>query len=425
MNLKTLIALALRGLLRNRRRGLVTLMAIAFGFAAIALFAGYTHNIYRGLSLQAIHGELLGHLTVSKRGMSREGKLDPERYLLSAEDVRRITALIEADPHVKLVTPRLALSGIVSNGRASTIFVAEGLEPNAARRLQDGLRAAMDFDAEPAAAAAGGVRALDAAKPDHVTLAAGLAGLLHLQKGDSAAVLTNTLGGQANALDIQIAGLFDTGNAATNDLYAFMPLQLVRNLYDAEGRADRLTVLLDDVAATESVRAALLPQLAAAGFEMEIRTWNELSAFYTQVRGMFDMIFGFIFSIVLTVVLMSVANSMGMTVVERTREIGTLRAIGLRRRGVIGLFVGEAALLVMLGCILGLLLTLGVRYGINVADISYVPPNQTAPVPLLVDLDAARIAFTALMMAVVGAFAAWMPARRAAKQPIIDALGHV
>ncbi len=425
MNLKTLIALALRGLLRNRRRGLVTLMAIAFGFAAIALFAGYTHNIYRGLSLQAIHGELLGHLTVSKRGMSREGKLDPERYLLSAEDVRRITALIEADPHVKLVTPRLALSGIVSNGRASTIFVAEGLEPNAARRLQDGLRAAMDFDAEPAAAAAGGVRALDAAKPDHVTLAAGLAGLLHLQQGDSAAVLTNTLGGQANALDIQIAGLFDTGNAATNDLYAFMPLQLVRNLYDAEGRADRLTVLLDDVAATESVRAALLPQLAAAGFEMEIRTWNELSAFYTQVRGMFDMIFGFIFSIVLTVVLMSVANSMGMTVVERTREIGTLRAIGLRRRGVIGLFVGEAALLVMLGCILGLLLTLGVRYGINVADISYVPPNQTAPVPLLVDLDTARIAFTALMMATVGALAAWMPARRAAKQPIIDALGHV
>jgi putative ABC transport system permease protein len=125
------------------------------------------------------------------------------------------------------------------------------------------------------------------------------------------------------------------------------------------------------------------------------------------------------------VVLMSVANSMGMTVVERTREIGTLRAIGLRRRGVIGLFVGEAALLVMLGCILGLLLTLGVRYGINVADISYVPPNQTAPVPLLVDLDTARIAFTALMMATVGALAAWMPARRAAKQPIIDALGHV
>jgi putative ABC transport system permease protein len=422
MNLKTLIALALRGLLRNRRRALVTLMAIALGFAAIALFAGYTHNIYRGLSQQAIHGELLGHLTLSKRGMSREGKLNPERYLLSADDVLRITALARTEPQVKLITPRLALSGIVSNGRASTIFVAEGLEPTAARELQAGMFTNM----RPAqAAAVGGVQVLDADKADNVALAAGLAGLLHLKPGDSAAVLTNTLGGQANALDIQVAGLFNTGNAATNDLYAFMPLQLVRSLYDADGRADRLTLLLDDVDATEAVRAALLKKLAAAGFDIEISTWNELSAFYTQVHGMFDMIFGFIFSIVITVVVMSVANSMGMAVVERTREIGTLRAIGLRRGGVIGLFVGEAALLVLLGCAAGLLLTLGVRYGINVADISYVPPNQTTRVPLLVDLDTARIAFTALMLAVVGALAAWMPARRAARQPIIDALGHV
>ena len=421
MNLKTLLALALRGLLRNRRRAGVTLAAIAFGFAAIALFAGYTHNIYRGLSLQAIHGELLGHLTLSKRGMSREGKLDPERYLMTAEEVRRITEMVRTEPHVTLVTPRLALSGIVSNGRASTIFVAEGLEPEAARSLQDGLRAGMEMDA----AADAGVRALDTAKPEHVTLAAGLAGLLHLKQGDSAAVLTNTLGGQANALDIQVAGLFDTGNAATNDLYAFMPLQLVRSLYDADGRADRLTILLDNAAATESVRTELLTKLTAAGFDLEIRTWNEQSAFYTQVHGMFDMIFGFIFSIVITVVVMSVANSMGMAVVERTREIGTLRAIGLRRRGVIALFVGEAAVLVLLGCIAGLLLTVGVRYGINLADISYVPPNQTSPVPLLVDLDTARIAFTGLMLAVVGALAAWMPARRAANQPIIDALGHV
>jgi putative ABC transport system permease protein len=422
MDLKTLTSLALRGLLRNRRRALVTLLAIALGFAAIALFAGYTHNIYRGLSQQAIHGELLGHLTLSKRGMSREGKLNPERYLLSADDVLRISTLVRAEPQVKLITPRLALSGIVSNGRASTIFVAEGLDPAAARELQADVLSKMS----PAQVAAiGGVQVLDAGKPNSVALAAGLAGLLHLKPGDSAAVLTNTLGGQANALDIQVAGRFNTGNAATNDLYTYMPLQLVRSLYDADGRADRLTILLDDVDATEAVRTALLKKLATAGFDVEISTWNELSAFYTQVHGMFDMIFGFIFSIVITVVVMSVANSMGMAVVERTREIGTLRAIGLRRRGVIGLFVAEAAVLVLLGCIAGLLLTLGVRYGINVADISYVPPNQTSRVPLLVDLDTARIAFTALMLAVVGALAAWMPARRAAKQPIIDALGHV
>ena len=417
------LSLAFRGLLRNRRRSLVTLLAMALGFAAIALFAGYTHNIYRGLSLQAIHGELLGHLTISRRGMSREGKLDPERYLLTADDVARITGLVRADPHVVRVTPRLTLSGIVSNSRASTIFVAEGVDPAAARELHAGLRREMRL--APSVTDQAGVESLDPAKPDTVALAQGLADLLHLKPGGQAALLSHTLSGQANALDVTVGGVFNTGNAGTNDLYAFMPLGLVRSLYDAEGRADRLTVLLDDVDETQAARARLLDQLKAAGFDVEIRTWNELSAFYTQVRGMFDMIFGFIFSIVLTVVVMSVANSMGMTVVERTREIGTLRALGLLRGGVVRLFVGEAALLALIGCVTGLLLTLAVRYGINAAGIAYVPPNQTAPVPLLVDLDSARILVTAVMMAGVGALAAWVPARRAARQPIIEALGHV
>ena len=417
------LSLSFRGLLRNRRRSLVTLLAIALGFAAIALFAGYTHNIYRGLSLQAIHGELLGHLTLSRRGMSTEGKLDPERYLLSLDEVARITALVKRDPHVALVTPRLTLSGIVSNGRASTIFVAEGVEPAAARELHAGMRREMRL--APEVDSDGGVQSLDPAKLDTVALARGLADLLHLAPDGQAALLSNTLSGQANALDVTVGGVFNTGNASTNDLYAFMPLALVRSLYDAEGRADRLTILLDDVTQTGAARARLLERLKAAGHDVEIKTWDELSAFYTQVHGMFDMIFGFIFSIVLTVVVMSVANSMGMTVMERTREIGTLRAVGLKRGGVVRLFVGEAALLALIGCLTGLLLTLAVRHGINISGISYVPPNQTAPVPLLVDLDLARTLLTALMMASVGALAAWLPARRAARQPIIEALGHV
>ncbi len=93
----------------------------------------------------------------------------------------------------------------------------------------------------------------------------------------------------------------------------------------------------------------MLQKLADAGYDVEIKTWQELSDFYNQVHGIFDMVFGFIFFIVLTVVVMSVANSMGMTVVERTREIGTLRAIGLKQRGVIKLFTLESMLLTLFG----------------------------------------------------------------------------
>jgi putative ABC transport system permease protein len=122
---------------------------------------------------------------------------------------------------------------------------------------------------------------------------------------------------------------------------------------------------------------------------------------------------------------MSVANSMSMTVIERTREIGTLRAIGLKRSGVIRLFTMESMLLSLIGCVTGLLIALLVRWGVNAANISYIPPNSASPVPLLVDLDVGRTVVTFIMMGLVGTLAAYMPARRAAKKDIIDALGHV
>jgi putative ABC transport system permease protein len=414
--------LALRGLARNRRRSLVTLLAIAFGFAAIALFAGYTHNVYDGLARQSIHGELLGHLTISRRGMSTEGKLDPERYLLTGADVARITALLRDEPQVTLVAPRLGISGLASNGRASTIFIAEGLSPEAMAKLQENVLTAEE---ERSGMYADIIKKLDPAHSEAVLFSQGLAEMLHLNKGDTSALLSNTLTGQANALDVTVGGLFNTGNAGSNDKFIFMPLSLAQSLYDVQGGADRLTVLLADASQTEVMRDRLQDKLKVSGFDVEIKTWQELSDFYNQVHDMFDMIFGFIFSIVLTVVVMSVANSMGMTVVERTREIGTLRAIGLKQAGVVRLFTAEALLITLIGCLVGIALTFGVRYGINVAHISYTPPNSASSVPLLVDVDAGRTIFTALMMLTVGTLAAWLPARRAAKQPIIDALGHV
>ena len=407
--MKNMFKLALRGLARNRRRSLMTLLAISLGFSAITLFAGYTHNVYGGLARQSINGEMLGHLTLSKRGMRKEGKLDPERYLLTAAEVDAISMAVKEELQVEIVSPRLAMSGLVSNGRASTIFIADGIEPSAMETLQKNVL----------------TKQLDPVHPEVVELSEGLVEMLHLAEGEQAAVLVNTLTGQANAADITVGQSFNTGNAGSNDKFAFVSLALARTLLDAEGRADRLTILLDDVNQTEAMREHLQKKLNAAGFDVEIMTWQELSDFYNQVHGMFDMIFGFIFSIVLTVVVMSVANSMGMTVIERTREIGTLRAIGLKRSGVVRLFTTESMVLTLFGCIFGLVLTMAVRWGINMADISYVPPNSASRVPLLVDWDVGRTLFTFLLMAVVGTVAAYLPARRAAKKDIIDALGHV
>ena len=400
-----------RNLRRNFRRSLTTALSIAFGFAAVALFSGYTKMVYLGLTDQAVHGELLGHLTLTKRGMNQEGRLHPERYLLRAEEINGIAAVVRQQlPEARLV-PRLSVSGLASNGRVSTIFLAEGISAEDMRSLRG------PYAANPGA--------LSPQAPQGASVARGLAALLGLKQGDDLQLLASTLHGQANAVDAALLASYSTGNAGLEDKALYLPLALARSLYDATDRADRLTLLLPDIGQTEAARRQLQSALASAGLEVEIQTWQELSAFYRQVKGMFDMIFSFIMAIVLTIVVMSVTNAMSMSVIERTREIGTLRAIGLRRGGVVRLFVIEALLLVALGCLAGVVLTLLVRAGVNAADITYTPPNGSGKVALLVGFDAARVMVTAVLLALLGLAAAYFPARRAARQPVIDALAHV
>ena len=310
------------------------------------------------------------------------------------------------------MTPRLSLSGIISNGRASTIFVSEGVVPDDVTTIKGQFQRRMAGD-------------LNAADPIGIAIGEGLADILGLKKGDTAALLVSTLTGQSNALDVNIIDIFDTGNPNTRDKFIYMPLSLSQNLYDVDGQAERLIVLLKDTAQTEPARAKFQQQLTAAGFDVEIRSWQDLSVFYRSVKGLFNMIFAFIFGIVIIVVIMSIVNAMSMTVVERTREIGALRAIGLKQGGVVRLFATEAAVLVGLGCALGLILTLLVRFAVNHAGIRYIPPNSSNLVNLLVDLDPAKMLLAFLVICGMGALSALLPARRAARAPIIDSLGHV
>jgi putative ABC transport system permease protein len=137
------------------------------------------------------------------------------------------------------------------------------------------------------------------------------------------------------------------------------------------------------------------------------------------------MIFLFIFSIVLVIVVMSVVNTMSMSVMERTREIGTLRALGLKRYGVKALFATEGALLGVLGSGLGFILFFSVYAIITAMHPTYVPPGSSNPVPLRVDLVWPVLGRSVLSLAVLALIAAYVPARRSARMAIVDALGHI
>ncbi len=408
------IKIAFRNILKNRRRSFVTLMAIAVGFTAVSLFRGYTNNTYMGLRESAIRGEGLGHLTIYKKGWQTKGKLDPDKYMFEGKQVDKIIDVVEEDDDVLLVTPKIHISGLVSNGRVSTIFLAQGVMPRDDRTIKGAWASFRPVKGTP----------LNENKPYGIEMADDLAKHLSLKPGSDGVVMATTLDGQMNALDIEVSSVYDTGSDATNDKYMRVPLSFAQSLYDTE-KADRLVVLLDDWTKTERVRKRLYGILEAAGFDSEIKTWNELSLFYSKVKGMFDMIFMFLFIIVLIIVVMSIVNTMGMAVLERTREIGTLRALGLKRRGVSFLFAMEGGLLGLLGSFIGVVLNVIVWAIIRSVEPTYIPPGVSTPVPLVVNLVPDAMVFLMAFLVFLSLMAAIIPARRAARQNVVEALGHV
>jgi putative ABC transport system permease protein len=414
MNTAKLLKLAARNVLRNKRRSLVTLLAIGVGFSAITLFYGYMSNSYMGLRMSAIQGEGLGHLTIFKAGWLEKGKSDPERYMFSKDETERMIRLIEAENGVVLATPQLQISGLVSNGDVSTIFIAQGVVPKEEKVIKGTWGDDVPVDGED----------LSEKKPYGVEIAQDLAKYLNLHSGQDGVVMTTTLGGQMNAMDMLVMSVFDSGSDATNDKYMRVTFDMAQSLYDTK-RADKIVVLLNDWRETERMRRVLRAKLDKSGVPCEVKTWNELSLFYTKVRSMFDMLFLFIFCIVLVIVVMSVVNTMGMAVMERTREIGTLRALGLKRRGVSALFAMEGGLLGLFGSISGAVVHVIAWAIIRAYPLTYTPPSISSPVPLSVGIVPHALVALLMCMIILSLAAAIVPARHAAGQNVVAALGHV
>jgi putative ABC transport system permease protein len=107
------------------------------------------------------------------------------------------------------------------------------------------------------------------------------------------------------------------------------------------------------------------------------------------------------------------------------REIGTLRALGMRRRGIVGIFAAEGALLGALGCLIGVVVSVALGTGITASHITYTPPSSSSPVPLTIAVLPVTLAVTLGLLSLVSMLAACWPARRAAHIEIVDALSHV
>ncbi|PKN09386.1 MAG: ABC transporter permease, partial [Deltaproteobacteria bacterium HGW-Deltaproteobacteria-7] len=343
-----------------------------------------------------------------------KGKNDPEKYMFSKEETQKIIEIVTAEENVRLATPQIQLTGIVTNGITSTIFIAQGVIPKDERMIKGAWAEFMPVKGQP----------LNDETRYGVEIAKDLSRYLNLTEGKDGVVMAPTLSGQMNALDIKINGVYDTGSDFSNDKFMRFNYYFAQSLLDTQA-AERIVILLMDWQDTDQMRALFLAKLKAAGINCEIRTWEDLSLYFTKQKAFLRVMFMFLFSIVLVIVVMTTVNTMGMTILERTREIGTLRALGLKRRGVSFLFALEGAFIGFFGSILGIVLHTGVWALIKKYPPRYTPAGFSMPVDMKVDMVPAMLLILLLSLVLLSLIAAIIPARGAAKRNIVDSLGHV
>ncbi|HET8946388.1 MAG TPA: FtsX-like permease family protein [Candidatus Polarisedimenticolia bacterium] len=401
---------AARNIARNRRRTILTLGVVVFGFSAIALAGGFMAQSLDGLAESTIRSGM-GHLQLAPPGGFEDHGLEPGAGL---EGPDRIGAALRREPGVVEVLPRLEFTGLLSDGKRSVPFLGVGLDPAPEARWME----------TPGAIEEG--RWLQGRDERSVVLGAGLARSLGAKTGDGLTLLSTGADGTLNAVDAVVAGVVRLPIKELDDRWLATSLGLADDLVGASGRVTRLVVLLEKRRGAETVAARLESRLRAGGFAVEARPWEALAPFYRQVRLLYLGIFGFMGIVLVVVVLLATANTMMMAATERTREIGTLRALGTRPSLVRGLFLREGILLALLGSVLGALLALLVRVVLNHSGLMLPPPpGATRAMPLHVQAYAVAYAAAAIAMLVTLTLAAWLPARRASRIPIVEALTHV
>jgi len=399
------LTFAVQNTLRNRRRSLVTIAIAALGTAAILLAGGFALYTYQALAQSAARNT--GHLIVGLPEQFTKDEDTPLQYGL--DDSAQLAARLQADPDVRHVLPRIAFSGLVSNGDKSTVMLATGVDPDNEFAVKGPFLSML----------AGDVLTSDAAQAE-VMLGEGLAKSMKAKPGSGLTLLASTTDGALNALDVTVKGVFSTGVPDIDKRLVYTDIGTAQKLLNTK-RVSTLGVFLKSMEATTGAQE----RIAAANPKLIVQTWLDQAFFYSSVRGLYNRIFGALGLIIGVIVVFVVANAMAMAIVERTREIGTLRALGTLPSQLLRTLALEGMVLGGVGALVGALIALGVSLLLYIVPVQMPPPpGSSRGYPLNVTLDPAMFAFTVLAMVALAMLASAWIGRKTVHMPLVDALAH-
>ncbi|MBN1957477.1 MAG: ABC transporter permease [Desulfuromonadales bacterium] len=402
-----LYRLALRNIWRNRRRTLLTLSAMIVSSALLILCLGVFSGMLRDLLATATE-QYYGHLVISARGYQDDRDLF--RYFSDRESLSFLS-------HTDVIlgtSPRLRNFGLLSHRQDSAPAEVLGILPEREKKvtgLQDALVAGTYLSAND---------------HDGVVLGSGLARRLGVAPGAQLVFVTQAADGSIGNDLLTVRGVFRTGDAGHDNSLALVPLIWLQNILTLPGQLHEIAVRTN-----QPLNAAVLAERFRKRLpdSLEILDWGQMLPEMREVVASYDVSRMIIVTILYIATGLGILNTFFMSVMERTREFGVLKALGMKPGQIRWmvfletLFMGCLAL--VCGVVVGVALSLYMaRFGIDLSGtltpITYA--GGTILPRLYAVIEPANIIIPAACLLFVSLLAGFFPARRAARMQPIDAI---
>ncbi len=393
---------AMRNVIRHRRHTLMAFIAIVFGITGLLIALGFTAWGLKTLQESFIRTQF-GHIRITAKDYFAQGQVPVGKFMLPAQLQNR--SVIEADPRVKAIFPRLSFTGLASRGERTVGFLGEGIDAQAEQR------AGMAFDL---------VAGAHLAANEGIIIGEGLANYLSLRPGDLLTLTANTRAGSINAIELPIVGIFSTGNRNFDDYNLRVPIALAQKLLRVQG-VHTWMMILHDTAQTQNVIDDLARSLPPSTFDRV--HWNVHADYVNKMAGLYDGFTTFMKIVVAIIIVLGIGNTLSMAVIERTAEIGTALALGANRRKILRNFLYEGISLAVIGALIGVVFACIVAAIVTALGIAMPPPpGMSKPWRVQIDVSPSVI-FSTLLVAIPSVvIASIYPAWRASGQQIVDAL---
>ena len=447
------LRIAYRNAFRNKRRTLLSVLAIAIGGFASLTIGSFVNSVNQGIQTQTARDG--GHIHIHAKGYFDFGLGKTDRYII--EDYVSVMNVIkqsDVSSKIAVMTPALNISGIAGNyaKNASQTFVGLGQIYSDQLKMQgwDGYGLEMPAPHTP----------IDAQSQD-AYIGKGLAINLSLCKelkikgcveeksvpntnpiddelnnfletstqSDEARVslLVASSHGAPNIANLKIDEVWAKTQKNLDDMFLALPLKEAQILLfgEANKKASALYVQLKAYEDMPEVITTLNALFKKKHLDLEVIDLQTFNPEVQKVIGIFAVIFAFVSIIIALIVVFTISNTMTMSIMERFSEIGTLRSMGLRRSKIRRYFVLEGSIIGIIGATLGVVLAYVTTTLINTIGLMWSPPNTAVETQLVLSMDnVGLVIFVWVFLIVVSTVSSLLPAVRASKMEIVDALRY-